>query len=531
MQRAKPLVLLILDGWGIREDCPGNALCQAAVPNYRRLWREYPHTVLEASGEAVGLPAGQMGNSEVGHLNIGSGRVVYQELTRISKAIREGDFFTNPVLTGLMEEVHGRGGALHLLGLLSDGGVHSHLDHLFALMDMAKAKGLTRVYIHALLDGRDVPPASAMGYLEALEQKISQLGLGQVATVMGRYYGMDRDRRWERTARAYRAMVSGEGERAATAIEAVEASYRREVTDEFMEPAVITGADNQPVGLVQPGDGIIFFNFRADRARQITRAFVDEDCPALDRPGGRLPLSFVGLTQYDATIPAPVAFLPQELNNTLGEVLAAHGLRQLRLAETEKYAHVTFFFNGGVENKNPGEDRILVPSPKVATYDLQPEMSAWGVTEKAVAKIQEGIYDVIIMNYANPDMVGHTGFLDAAVKALETVDACLGTVAKAVDLAGGTLVVTSDHGNVEQMVDPETGSAHTAHTSNQVPFILADPRWQDRTLRPGGVLADIAPTLLNILGIEPPVEMTGKSLLACSTGSWLQRGIATPTEA
>ncbi|MEW6662594.1 MAG: 2,3-bisphosphoglycerate-independent phosphoglycerate mutase [Bacillota bacterium] len=513
MDRAKPLVLLILDGWGIGEEYPGNAQCQAAIPNYRRLWREYPHTVLEASGEEVGLPAGQMGNSEVGHLNIGAGRVVYQELTRITKAIREGVFFANPVFNGLIEEVRKRGGALHLLGLLSDGGVHSHIDHLFALLDLAKARGLTRVYIHALLDGRDVPPASALGYIDALENKLMQIGLGQIATVMGRYYGMDRDRRWERTARAYRAMVSGEGEKAASAKEAVDASYRREVTDEFMEPAVITGADSQPIGLVRPGDGIIFFNFRADRARQITRAFVDEDCPALDRPGGRLSISFACMTQYDATIPAPVAFLPQELNNTLGEVLALHELRQLRLAETEKYAHVTFFLNGGVERPYPGEDRILIPSPKVATYDLQPEMSARGVTDTAVAKIQEGIYDVIIMNYANPDMVGHTGFLDAAVKALETIDECLGIVEKAVGEARGTLVVTGDHGNVEQMVDPGTGEPHTAHTNSKVPFILADPRWQGRSLRPAGALEDVAPTVLHLLGIEPPPEMTGKSLL------------------
>lgn len=511
MSNRAPVVLTILDGWGIAAPARGNALAVARLPNYRRLAAEYPYTTLDASGEAVGLPAGQMGNSEVGHLNMGSGRVVYQELPRISRAIRDGSFFTNEVLLTAMRAAARPGQALHLLGLVSPGGVHSHQEHLHALLEMARRHGLSRVFVHAFLDGRDVPPKSAMEYLELLEEEMARLAVGRVATVMGRYYAMDRDRRWERTERAYRAMVSGEGRRAAGARRAVEASYERDVTDEFVEPVVLE-EDGRPVGLVRPGDGLIFFNFRADRARQLTHAFLDEEFAGFARPGGRMPLTFVCFTQYDAGVDAPVAFPPQHLDNTLGQVLAARGLRQLRVAETEKYAHVTFFFNGGVEEPNPGEERILVPSPRVPTYDQQPEMSAYGVAEKVVEGIASGQYAVVVVNFANPDMVGHTGVLEAAVKAVEAVDDCLGRVEEAVRRAGGTLVVTADHGNAEKMLDEE-GEPHTAHTSDEVPFILVRDEFRGRRLRAGGALCDVAPTILQLLEIPLPPEMTGHPLL------------------
>lgn len=509
----KPVMLVIMDGWGVREDSNGNALARARTPNFHRLLERYPHTTLEASGEAVGLPAGQMGNSEVGHLNIGAGRVVYQELTRITKAVRDGSFFANPAFNAAIQSAKEGDGALHLMGLLSDGGVHSHIEHLFALLELAARSGLARVFIHAFLDGRDVPPANAGEYIRATEEKCRELGLGRIATVMGRYYAMDRDRRWDRTEKAYRAMVLGEGERASTAGEAVRQSYQKEVTDEFVIPTVVITEGDRPVGVVRPGDAVIFYNFRADRARQITRAFVEEGFAGFDRPGGKLGVYFVCMTQYDVTIPAPVAFPPEELTNTLGEVLAAHGLKQLRIAETEKYAHVTFFFNGGVEEPNQGEDRILIPSPKVATYDLQPEMSAVKVTDTVVEKIRGRAYDVIILNFANPDMVGHTGLMDAAIKAVETVDSCLGRIVAAMAETGGSLLVTADHGNVEQMVDPETGEPHTAHTSGRVPFILVDEAYREAKLREGGSLQDIAPTILYLLGIAKPPEMTGENLI------------------
>jgi len=504
----RPVVLVVLDGWGLREAREGNAVAQARLPVYRSLLRTRPWTKLLAAGEAVGLPAGQMGNSEVGHLNLGAGRIVYQELTRISRAIADGSLFLNPVLVEAVEKA--KNGALHLMGLVSDGGVHSHLEHVYGLLELARRHGLTRVFLHAFLDGRDTPPASALTYLQQLEGKCRELGVGRLATVMGRYYAMDRDKRWDRTERAYRALVWGEGERARHFRPAVEEAYRRGTTDEFVPPIVLEEEDGRPVGSVRSGDAIIFFNFRADRARQLTRAFVDEEFAGFERGPHRPEVHFVCLTQYDVTIPAPVAFPPETPRQTLGEVLAAHGRRQLRIAETEKYAHVTFFFNGGVEEPNPGEDRLLIPSPKVPTYDLKPEMSAYEVTAAVEEKIRQDLYDVIIMNYANPDMVGHTGVMEATVRALEAVDTCLGRVLAAVEARGGVALVTGDHGNAEMMLE-EDGSPHTAHTTNPVPLVLVGKRC--RAALRTGILADVAPTMLEILGLPKPPEMTGESLL------------------
>ncbi|MBC7342316.1 MAG: 2,3-bisphosphoglycerate-independent phosphoglycerate mutase [Clostridia bacterium] len=508
-------MLVVLDGWGVSQRAEGNATVEANLPNFRWLNHHYPSTTLNASGEAVGLPEGQMGNSEVGHLNIGAGRIVYQEFTRISRAIKDGSFFVNPVLLGAVAQAR-KGHALHLMGLVSPGGVHSHSQHLYALLELARQNGLKRVYVHAFLDGRDVPPASAQEYLADLEATCKNLGVGRIATVMGRYYAMDRDRRWERTARAYRAMVLGEGERATSAEAAVSQAYARGVTDEFVEPTVIIdGEEGQPVGLVAPEDAVIFFNFRADRARQLTRAFVDDDFQGFERPRGKLGVHFVCFTEYDVTIKAPVAFPPQELTNTFGQVIANRGLRQLRIAETEKYAHVTFFFNGGVEEPNPGEDRVLIPSPKVATYDLKPEMSAYQVTEEVLRRLDSRQYQVVILNFANPDMVGHTGVMKAAVQAIEAVDNCLGRIAEKVRQLGGSLLITGDHGNVEQMLEEDTGQPHTAHTTNPVPFILVDDELREAgvSLRSGGALRDIAPTMLELLDIPKPAEMSGVSLL------------------
>lgn len=474
----------------------------------RKLTEEYPVTALECSGESVGLPEGQMGNSEVGHLNIGAGRVVYQELTRISREIRGGEFFTNDELTALLDNLHERKGALHLMGLLSDGGVHSHIEHLYALLRMAKQKGLARVYVHAFLDGRDVPPASAGIYIKDLQRKMAEIGIGDIATVSGRYYAMDRDKRWERTEKAYAALVCGEGETASSAADAIAASYARNETDEFVRPSVITQG-----ATVQRGDGIIFFNFRPDRARQITRAFVDENFAGFTRRGGRLDISFVCMTQYDESIPAPVAFKPSYLTNTLGEIISRLGLKQLRIAETEKYAHVTFFFNGGKEKPFSGEERCLIPSQKVATYDLVPEMSAYEVTDIVVERIRSQEFALIVLNYANGDMVGHTGVYEAAIKAVETVDLCIGRVVEAMRAVGGIVCITADHGNAEQMVDPATSEPYTAHTTNKVPFILVSEAYKGRELKSTGVLADIAPTIMDLLQIEKPAEMTGQSLL------------------
>lgn len=505
----KPIALVILDGWGIgRADDPSNAIQKTATPNMDELAATFPATHLACSGEAVGLPDGQMGNSEVGHLNIGAGRVVYQELTRITKAIRDKDFFKNPTLCKIIEQAKQSGGALHLMGLLSDGGVHSHITHLYALVELAKEYGLKEVYIHTYLDGRDVPPSSGLGFIDALEAKLAEIGLGKIATVSGRYYAMDRDKRWERVEKAYAALVYREGQKAASAHAAVQESYDRNETDEFVLPTVIESAGNANI---KANDGVIFFNFRPDRGREITRTLVDPEFSGFNRKEF-FPLYFATMTQYDETLPVQVAYPPQAIHNTLGEIFCERGLKQLRIAETEKYAHVTFFFNGGEEKPCGGEDRILIPSPKVATYDLQPEMSAVEVTDRLVGEIAESKYDLIILNFANGDMVGHTGFMDAAMKAVATVDACVGRVVKAMQAAGGIVCITADHGNAEMMVDPETGEPFTAHTTNVVPFILVSDEYKNVKLREG-ILADISPTILRLAGIEQPGEMTGTSLI------------------
>lgn len=500
----KPLILMILDGFGIAGD-KGNAIKAANKPNIDRLFSSNPVTQIGASGMDVGLPDGQMGNSEVGHTNIGAGRVVYQELTRITKSIQDGDFFQNEALCNAIDNAVKNGTALHIMGLLSDGGVHSHNTHLYGILELAKKKGLEKVYVHAFLDGRDVPPSSGKDYVAACVEEMKKIGVGQIATVMGRYYAMDRDNRWERVVKAYSAMVYGEGVKCADPVEAVAASYAEGVTDEFVVPTVIDGA--APIGA---NDSMIFYNFRPDRAREITRTFVDPDFSGFERKKGFFPLTYVCMTQYDATMPnVQVAFKPQSLDNTFGEYISNKGLTQLRIAETEKYAHVTFFFNGGVENTYENEDRILVASPKVATYDLQPEMSAYEVADKCAEAIKSGKYDVIILNFANCDMVGHTGVFDAAVKAVEAVDACVGKVTDAIAEMGGVSLITADHGNADKMFGDD-GSPFTAHTTNPVPFCVIGYPCQ---LREGGKLADIAPTMLQILGLEQPEEMTGKSLI------------------
>jgi len=502
----KPVTLIIMDGFGESDEIEGNAIASAKTPNIDRLKSSYPFTTIGAAGLDVGLPPGQMGNSEVGHLNLGAGRVVFQDYTRINLAIEDGSFFSNPVLVEAADLAKERGRTLHLMGLLSDGGVHSHKNHLFALLRLAKDRGVERVRIHAILDGRDVPPRSALGYFQELEEVIASTGLGKVATVAGRYYSMDRDRRWERTRLAYRAMTSGEGLSADGPEKAVKAGYDRSEDDEFLKPTVI-----DPHGLVGDGDSLIFFNFRPDRARQITKAFADPDFCEFERD--EIDVHFVCMTQYEESIPAPVAFPAEYLKETLGEVVSRSGLRQLRIAETEKYAHVTFFFNGGREEASPGEDRLLIPSPKVATYDRKPEMSAFEVTDAVVEKIKEGVYDLIVLNYANSDMVGHTGIFDAAVKAVEAVDQCVGRVVSEVLARGGAVLLTADHGNAEQMENEETGQHHTAHTTNPVPFILIREGERAR-LREDGILADVAPTVLDLLGLPVPAAMTGRSLIA-----------------
>lgn len=501
----QPVLLMILDGWGLAPASAGNAAAVANTPNLDKYFAEYPHTTLQASGKFVGLPEGQIGNSEVGHLNIGAGRIIYQNLTRITKAIEDGDFFTNPVLCDVMAKTKANDSSLHLMGLVSDGGVHSHLTHLEALVRMAKEQGLKNIYIHAFLDGRDVGPKTAAGYLKQLQDALMEIGAGKIATVSGRYYPMDRDKRWERVERGYRAIVLGEGKAAADPVEAVEESYAAGVTDEFLEPIVIEGVD----GKVRAGDGIIFFNFRPDRARQLTRALNDKEFPYFERPEAALPVNFVCMTQYDATIDAPVAFPPETYADTLGQLLADKGMHQLRIAETEKYAHVTFFFNGGVEEPNKNEERILIASPKVATYDLQPEMSAEEVTQALLAELDKDKFDVVILNFANPDMVGHTGVLEAAVKAMEKVDECVGRVVDKVQSLGGSVCITADHGNLEHMVEAD-GQPNTAHTTNVVPFILiSDKQYKLHN----GILADIAPTMLELLNLEKPALMTGSSLI------------------
>lgn len=507
----KLTVLMIMDGFGLNEKQEANAVYQAKTPNLDGLMKEYPFVKGNASGLAVGLPDGQMGNSEVGHLNMGAGRIVYQELTRISKEIEDGDFFKNEALLTGMKNVKDNNSALHLYGLLSDGGVHSHNTHLYGLLEMAKREGIEKVYVHCFLDGRDTAPTSGKGYMEELENKMKEIGVGEIATVSGRYYVMDRDNRWERVEQAYRAIAQGEGKRAQNAVEAVAASYAENVTDEFIVPTVVE-KDGQPVATVNDKDTIIFFNFRPDRAREITRAFCMDEFDGFDR-GARKDVTYVCFTEYDVTIPnKSVAFHKVELTNTFGQFLAANGKTQARIAETEKYAHVTFFFNGGVEEPNKGEDRILVNSPKVATYDLKPEMSAYEVCDKLVEAIKSDKYDVIIINFANPDMVGHTGVESAAIAAVEAVDTCVGKAVAALKEVDGTMFLCADHGNAEQLIDYKTGESFTAHTINPVPFVLINYK-EGYTLREGGCLADIAPTLIEIMGMEQPAEMTGKSLL------------------
>ena len=502
----KPLMLMILDGWGINTHKEQiNAIVDAEPLNLTKLMEEYPHSELEASGEAVGLPEGQMGNSEVGHLNIGAGRVVYQPLVEISKDVRDGNFYKKEVLIEAFNKAKENNVAIHFAGLVSDGGVHSHINHLYGLLQMAKNYGLTKVYVHAFLDGRDTAPRSGAGFIKDLENKMKEIGVGQIATISGRYFSMDRDKNWARTEKAYNALVNGTGEKASSAVDAIEASYKADKTDEFVEPTILVEE-----GLVKKGDVFINFNYRPDRARQITRALNDSDFSGFQRE--YLNLNYYCIRQYDETINAPFVYVDKELVNTLGEVLAKNNKTQLRTAETEKYAHVTFFFNGGKETANQGEDRILVNSPKVATYDLQPEMSAKELTEKAIAAIDSEKYDVIIMNYANPDMVGHTGILDAAVKAVKTVDQCMLKVVEKMLEKNGTILITADHGNAELMEDPETHIPFTAHTTNKVPFVFVSKDSKGKKVE-DGKLADIAPTMLEILDIEKPEEMDGVSLI------------------
>ena len=510
----KMTALIIMDGFGERAETYGNAIKLAGTPNLDKLEAEYPHTVIGASGMDVGLPDGQMGNSEVGHLNIGAGRIVYQELTRITKSIQDGDFFKVPEFVDACQKAKKNGGKLHLMGLLSDGGVHSHITHLFALIDLAKQQGLDNVYVHCIMDGRDTPPSSGIEYVQQLQDYMDKVHFGKIATISGRFWAMDRDKRWDRIQKAYEAISCGVGDKADCPICAMKNSYKNEKTDEFVVPCVIQ-EDGKPVATVEAGDSMIFFNFRPDRTREITRAFIDANFSDFERLGGYKPVTFVGMTRYDDTFTnIETAFKPVTLTNTMGEYLAANGKTQLRIAETEKYAHVTFFFNGGVEAPNPGEDRELIPSPKVTTYDLKPEMSAYEVTDKAVELIGSGKYDVMILNFANCDMVGHTGVLEAAEKAVKTVDACVDRVVKAVLATGGQVLITADHGNADMMIDPATGEPFTAHTTNKVPFILVDPSRKDAKLREGGRLADLAPTMLELMGLPKPAEMTGESLIA-----------------
>ncbi|MDF2681532.1 MAG: 2,3-bisphosphoglycerate-independent phosphoglycerate mutase [Brevibacillus sp.] len=509
--RPKPVALLIVDGFALRDETYGNAVAQAKKPNFDRYWNHYPHATLEASGLAVGLPEGQMGNSEVGHLNIGAGRVVYQDLTRITKSIREGEFFENETLLDAFRHVKENNKQLHLFGLLSDGGVHSHIAHLFAILEMAKEQDYDRVYIHGFLDGRDVSPDSAVGYIEQLQAKIAEIGVGKIATVQGRYYAMDRDKRWERIEKAYRAMVYADAPQYQDPIVAVKESYEKSIMDEFVMPTVIVDDQGAPVSTIQDGDAIIFYNFRPDRAIQISQAFTNEDFRGFDR-GENHPrdLHFVCLTHFSESVSGYVAYKPSNLDNTLGEVLSQQGLKQLRIAETEKYPHVTFFFSGGREQEFPGETRILIPSPKVATYDLQPEMSAIELTDAVVAEIEADNFDAIILNFANCDMVGHSGKMEPTIKAVETVDTCLGRVVEAITAKGGVAVITADHGNADLMLDPN-GRPITSHSTYPVPVIVTK---EGATLREDGILADLSPTLLALLGVPQPTEMSGKSLLA-----------------
>ena len=506
----KLTMLMILDGFGENENEKANAVKLANTPNIDKLMKTCPTTDVYTSGLNVGLPDGQMGNSEVGHTNIGAGRIVYQELTRITKSIEDGDFFSNSAFVAAIENCKKYNSKLHVMGLLSDGGVHSHIRHLYAILELAKRKDFEDVYVHCFMDGRDTPPASGETYIAELEEKMKEKGVGKIATISGRFYAMDRDKRWQRVEKAYNALVNGVGEKASSAISAIESSYQKEVFDEFIEPTVIVNGEN-PVATIGRHDSIIFFNFRPDRAREITRTLVDKEFNEFEVKKD-LDLYYVCMTSYDETMPnVEIAFKKEELKNTFGEYISKQGLKQLRIAETEKYAHVTFFFNGGEEKQYPGEDRILVPSPKVATYDMQPEMSAYEVTEKVVEAINSDKYNAIILNYANPDMVGHTGSLPAAIKAVETIDECVGKVVKAMLAHDGTMLITADHGNCEQMIDYKTGEPHTAHTTNPVPLMLVTKNENLKIKE--GKLADLAPTMLEILGIKQPEEMTGESIL------------------
>ncbi|GGA49372.1 2,3-bisphosphoglycerate-independent phosphoglycerate mutase [Paenibacillus physcomitrellae] len=507
----RPVALIIMDGFGLRNTVEGNAVAQAKKPNYDRYLKEYPNTTLTACGEAVGLPEGQMGNSEVGHLNIGAGRIVYQDLTRISKSIREGEFFENQTLVEAVRFAKKNGKKLHLYGLLSDGGVHAHIDHLFAMLELAKKEDMQEVYIHAFLDGRDVAPDSGEGYLSQLIKKIEEIGIGKIATLSGRYYSMDRDKRWDRVEKSYRAIVYGEGPHYVDPLQAVKDSYSNGVFDEFMVPTVIVDGQGEPVGSVESGDSVVFLNFRPDRAIQLSQVFTNLDFRGFDR-GPKFPegLHFVCLTLFSETVGGYVAYEPKNLDNTLGEVLVQHNKKQLRIAETEKYPHVTFFFSGGRDVELPGETRILINSPKVATYDLQPEMSAYEVAAAAVKEIEEENFDTIILNFANPDMVGHSGMLEPTIKAVEVTDECVGKVVDAVVSKGGVAIIIADHGNADMVFD-ENGRPFTAHTTNPVPFIVTS---HDVVLREHGILADVAPTILDLMQLPLPAEMTGQSMIA-----------------
>ncbi len=506
----KVTMLMILDGFGDNPNKDGNAIKLAKTPNIDELMKKYPHTDIYTSGLHVGLPEGQMGNSEVGHTNIGAGRIVYQELTRITKSIEEGEFFTNQEFINAIDNCKKNHSKLHILGLVSDGGVHSHIRHLYGLLEMTKRRDFEDVYVHCFLDGRDTPPASGESYIMQLQEKMKEKEVGKIATISGRFYAMDRDKRWQRIQKCYDAMVKGEGIKATSPIKAIEDSYQKEVFDEFIEPTVICNGEN-PVATIESGDSVIFFNFRPDRAREITRAIVDKSFTEFETKP--LDVYYVCFTNYDETMPnVKIAFKKELLKNTFGEVVSQNKLTQLRIAETEKYAHVTFFFNGGEEKQYEGEDRILVPSPKVETYDMKPEMSAYEVTEKVVEALENDKYDVVILNFANTDMVGHTGSLEAAIKAVEAVDECVGKISKVIEEKQGNLIITADHGNAEQMVDYKTGEPHTAHTTNPVPIILVTDNKQYK-LKENGKLADLAPTMLDLMGIKKPKEMTGESLL------------------
>ncbi|MBM7096921.1 MULTISPECIES: 2,3-bisphosphoglycerate-independent phosphoglycerate mutase [Alteribacter] len=507
----KPTALIILDGFALRDETKGNAVAKANKPNFDRYWNEHPHATLEACGEAVGLPEGQMGNSEVGHLNIGAGRPVYQSLTRVNLSIREGEFYANQTFKDAMDHVRNNGTNLHIYGLLSDGGIHSHINHMFALLEMAQKSGVEKVYLHGFLDGRDVGPQSAEKYIRETQERMKELGIGEIASIQGRYYAMDRDKRWDRVEKSYRAMVYGEGLKYRDPIEALEDSYKNDIHDEFVLPSVMTQEDGEtPVGTIQEGDGVIFFNFRPDRAIQMSQVFTNDEFDGFDK-GHRFPkdVHYVCLTHFSETVKGYVAFEPQNLANTLGEVVSEAGLTQLRIAETEKYPHVTFFFSGGREAQFPGEERVLIDSPKVATYDLKPEMSAYEVTDALINEIDQDKHDMIILNFANPDMVGHSGKMDPTVKAIEAVDECLGRVVEKIHEKGGQAIITADHGNSDEIMTME-GKPMTAHTTNPVPVIVTGHKGE---IRQDGILGDLAPTMLELLGVEQPKEMTGKSLI------------------